>query len=189
MKNIVIFASGGGSNAENIALYFEKKGNAKVVAIFCNNPKAGVIDRAERLNIPCNIFTSQELKNTNTVDQKLNEYKPDVIVLAGFLLLFPGRLLNQYPEKVVNIHPALLPAYGGKGMYGHHVHEAVIANKEKKHGVTVHLVNEEYDKGKILIQESFDVESVDTLSSVEEKIHKIEFRIFPLAIEKLLSNH
>lgn len=189
MKNIVIFASGGGSNAENIALYFEKKGNAKVVAIFCNNPKAGVIDRAERLNIPCHLFSSQELKNTQEVDRKLKEYQPDAIVLAGFLLLFPGRLLAQYPEKVVNIHPALLPAYGGKGMYGHHVHEAVIANKEKRHGVTVHLVNEEYDKGKILVQESFDIENTDTVETVEEKIHEIEFRIFPESIENLLSKH
>ncbi len=188
MKNIVIFASGSGTNALNIIHHFKKGNLARVVAIFCNNPDAGVIEKAKKENIPVILFTKSELKDSPELDLKLQYFNPDMIALAGFLLLFPARWIQNYPNKILNIHPALLPNYGGKGMYGDNVHKAVLENKEKKHGVTVHLVNEDYDKGAIVIQESFDINPNETLETITKKIHEIEFRIFPIAIEKIL-NH
>lgn len=186
MKNIVIFASGSGSNAENIIRHFQKSDKARVVAVFCNNPKAGVIARAEKLHIPVQLFNRDEFKHGDGFDQALDGFKPHLIVLAGFLWLLPERLIKAYENRIVNIHPALLPKYGGKGMYGHHVHEAVLKAGEKEHGVTVHFVNEHFDAGEIILQEKFSLQDGDTLESTEKKIHEIEFRLYPLAIEKLL---
>lgn len=186
MKNIVIFASGGGTNALNIIRHFKQKDTAKVVGVFCNVPGAGVIEKAEKEGVPVQVFTKEELRNGEGFDEKLQALKPDVIVLAGFLWLFPERLLKLFPNRVVNIHPALLPAYGGKGMYGDKVHSAVMANGERIHGVTVHVVNEEYDKGEILAQESFEILPGDSMDSILQKIHEIEYRIYPIAIENLL---
>ncbi len=186
MKNIVIFASGSGTNALNLIKYFNQGKLARVAAVFCNNPDAGVIQKANGEHIPVHIFSKIELNTGGKLDDILEDYQPDCIVLAGFLLLFPHRWVEKYENKIVNIHPALLPKYGGKGMYGDHVHKAVLEAKEKTHGVTVHLVNEQYDKGKILLQKSFEVEKDDDLNSIAKKIHQIEFEIFPKAIEKLL---
>ncbi len=135
MKKIVIFASGSGSNAENIVLHFNKKGSANVVGIFTNNPNAKVLERAKKFEIPTEIFTRQEL-NEGKVLELVNKIQPDLIVLAGFLLKFPDAIIKEFPNKIINIHPALLPNYGGKGMYGMNVHQAVLENKEKETGIT-----------------------------------------------------
>lgn len=186
VKKIVIFASGSGTNAANIIDYFHAKQSAKVQAVFCNKPGAGVLQKAIDRNVATHFFSKEDWNSGHGIDAQLISYNPDLIVLAGFLWLFPARLLQLFPDKVVNIHPALLPAYGGKGMYGEHVHKAVLANKEKRHGVTVHLVNEEFDKGKIIAQQDFEVAENETLESISQKIHAIEYSLFPVAIEKIL---
>jgi len=185
MKKLVVFASGSGTNALNLIHHFKKGETARVVAVFCNNPNAGVIDKAKKENVPVIVFSKQDFQENN-FDSTLSDCNPDLIVLAGFLLLFPQSLVAKYTNKIVNIHPAVLPKYGGRGMYGDHVHNAVLANGEKEHGVTVHLVNEEYDKGEIISQEAFKIEKNDTLESVAKKIHALEFEIYPKAIEKIL---
>jgi len=145
MKSIVLFASGSGTNAENIILYFDQKQQAKVVAVFSNNPKAFVLNRAKKLNVPTVIFSKEELVD-GAVANKLAEFKCDLIVLAGFLWQFPISIIEKFQNNIINIHPALLPKYGGKGMYGMKVHEAVLANKESETGITIHHVNEHYDE-------------------------------------------
>lgn len=187
MKRLVILASGSGSNAENLIDYFQKTKTAEVVCIFCNRSEAGVFERAKKLQVPAVYFSKSQWETGNKIDDAIAAYQPDLIILAGFLLLFPKRLLDAYPNRVINIHPALLPKYGGKGMYGNHVHQAVMANKEKSHGVTVHLVNEKYDEGKILAQKSFDLIGNETMENVLTQIHAIEFEIYPKAIEQYLS--
>jgi phosphoribosylglycinamide formyltransferase-1 len=186
VHSIVIFASGSGSNAENIAHYFQHRKDVEVRAIFCNNPKAGVIARAQRLQIPIEIFTRSEWQQEEAMLQKLNKYEPTLIILAGFLWLVPPYLLKAYP-RIINIHPALLPKFGGKGMYGHHVHEAVLAAKEKQHGITVHFVNEHYDEGKHILQKAFEVTPDDDLTSINVKISKLEMEYFPKAIEAVIA--
>ena len=186
MKNIVIFASGSGTNALNLIRYFANHSAARVVAVFCNNPAAGVIQKAQAENIPVVLFSNEELTLGNSVDEELQRYQPDVTVLAGFLRLFPARLITVCNNNVINIHPALLPKYGGKGMYGDRVHRAVIENKETEHGVTVHRVNEEYDKGEILLQKSIPVLHSDTPESLARRIHALEYEILPMAVEMVL---
>jgi len=186
MKSIVIFASGSGTNAENIIQHFAECPKARVTAVFCNKPGAGVIARAEKWGVPVVLFSKEDCGNSGFLDEQLNRYNPDVIVLAGFLWLFPERLVKKYSNSILNIHPALLPAYGGKGMYGEHVHRAVLQNREKSHGITIHKVNEKYDEGEIVLQESFSLEPDETLDSVTEKIHKLEFSLYPKAISKIL---
>lgn len=186
MKNIVVFASGNGSNAMNLAAHFNSGSKARVVAVFCNNPEAGIIEKASAVNIPVVLFNRAQMQEPGFLETALDTYSPDIIALAGFLWLFPARLVKQYPNRIVNIHPALLPAYGGKGMFGDHVHKAVLHNKETRHGVTVHLVNEHYDEGRILLQESFDIRPEDNLESVKKRIHELEYRLFPAALEQLL---
>ncbi|MEX0997030.1 MAG: phosphoribosylglycinamide formyltransferase [Flavobacteriaceae bacterium] len=183
---IAIFASGNGSNAENLIHYFKKSDFAEVALILTNNKNAGVIDRAARLNVPVFEFSKEDLHPGNTVLEKLAATGIDWIILAGFLLKFPENILKQFPNKVINIHPALLPKYGGKGMYGLHVHNAVIENKEKETGITIHFVNEKYDEGKIIFQAKTDVSNSDTPESVAEKIHKLEQEHFPKVVEKLI---
>jgi len=185
MKQIVIFASGSGSNAEKIVLHFNKKSLANVVGIFTNNPNAKVLDRAKNLNVPTEIFNRQEL-NEGKVLEKLNQIQPDLIVLAGFLWKFPESIIKEYPNKVINIHPALLPSYGGKGMYGMNVHQAVLDNKEKETGITIHYVNEYYDEGGIIFQQSVNIEDCKTADEIAEKIHVLEHQYFPEVIERLL---
>jgi phosphoribosylglycinamide formyltransferase-1 len=181
-KRIVIFASGSGSNTENIVHYFENK-PIEIVAIYCNNPKAGVIERAKRLEIPCILFNKNEFSDAFFLE-KIQIYSPDLIVLAGFLWLIPGYLIEKYP--IINIHPALLPKFGGKGMYGMHVHEAVIKAKENKSGITIHYVNEHYDDGNIIAQFECNLSKDETPKSLAEKIHQLEYTHFPATIEKLI---
>lgn len=186
MKSIVIFASGSGTNAENIIRHYADCPKARVTAVFCNKPDAGVIERANNLGVPVVLFTREHCNTEGFLDEQLSHYTPDLIVLAGFLWLFPERLVKKYRDHILNIHPALLPAYGGKGMFGEHVHRAVLQNGDKIHGVTVHKVNEKYDEGEIVLQESFEVKTGETLSGITEKIHQIEFSIYPKAISKIL---
>jgi phosphoribosylglycinamide formyltransferase-1 len=185
MNKIVIFASGSGSNAENI--YHQLHSTVEIQCIFCNNTKAGVIERTERLNIPLVIFNRSEWTDSQTIENQIAELNPDLIVLAGFLLKVPEKFVARFPQKIINIHPALLPNYGGKGMYGHHVHEAVIAAKEPKSGITIHYVNEHYDEGEYIFQAECELTSTDTPDSLAQKIHELEFKYFPLTIQKLLN--
>jgi phosphoribosylglycinamide formyltransferase-1 len=185
MKKIVLFASGSGSNAEKIILHFNKKSIANVVEIFTNNPNAKVLERAKKLNVPSLVFNRQEL-NEGKVLEKLAQIKPDLIVLAGFLWKFPESIIKQYPDKVINIHPALLPNYGGKGMYGMNVHQAVLENKEKETGITIHYVNENYDEGEFIFQKSVNIEDCQTAEAIADKIHVLEHQYFPEVIERLL---
>lgn len=186
MKKIVIFASGSGTNAENIIRHFKNTSTGTVVSVFTNNPKAYVIERAKNLQVPTEIFTKDEL-NTSKVLQKLNVIQPDLIVLAGFLLKFPEDIIAQYPDKIINIHPALLPKYGGKGMYGMNVHKAIVENKEKETGISIHYVNENYDEGNIIFQKKVTVLVTDTAEVVAEKIHELEQKYFPAIVEEVLN--
>ena len=186
MKSIVIFASGSGTNAENIIRHYAECPKARVTAVFCNKPEAGVIARAQKWSVPVVMFNKEQCLQESFLDEQLELFKPDIIVLAGFLWLFPERLVRKYSNRILNIHPALLPAYGGKGMYGENVHRAVLQNGDSLHGVTVHKVNEKYDEGEIVLQESFPIEKEETLNSLTEKIHQLEFLIYPRAISKIL---
>lgn len=185
MKKIVIFASGSGTNAENIIKYFKNTNTGTVVSVFTNNPKAYVIERAKNLQVPTEIFTKEDFLDSKVL-QNLNSIQPDLIVLAGFLLKFPENIVAQYPGKIINVHPALLPKYGGKGMYGMNVHKAVVENKEKETGITIHYINENYDEGNIIFQKKVTVLITDTPEVVAEKIHELEQKYFPTVIEDLL---
>lgn len=187
MKKIVLFASGSGTNADNICHYFANSEKVKVVALFCNNPQAGVIPKMEKWNVPVELFTKKQLNDQEYFLPLIRQYEPDIIVLAGFLLLIPAYLVQNYPNQMMNIHPALLPKFGGKGMYGHHVHEAVITQQEKEHGITIHLVNEHFDEGEHLFQQSFTVTPIDTVESVALKIALLEMTHFPKVIESFLT--
>ncbi|WP_313806233.1 phosphoribosylglycinamide formyltransferase [Flavobacterium sp.] len=185
MKKIVIFASGSGSNAENIILHFKNKSQRTVVAVLTNNSHAKVIERAENQNVEAIVFDKSQL-NDGTILNKINAIQPDLIVLAGFLLMFPKDIIAHYPDKVINVHPALLPKYGGKGMYGMNVHKAVLENKEKETGITIHYVNEHYDEGAIIFQASVNIEDCKAPEEIAQKIHELEHEHFPLVIEALL---
>ena len=186
MKKIVVFASGSGSNAERIATYFSEKGSAQVSLILCNNLQAGVLERAKRLDIPSLVFNRQAFYKTNVVLDVLKTQQPDLIVLAGFLWKVPENLITAYPNRILNIHPSLLPKYGGKGMYGARVHQAVVANSETESGITIHYVNEHYDEGNIIFQTKTTVLPTDTPDTLAEKIHLLEYEYFPKVIEEIL---
>ena len=187
MKRIVILASGSGSNAENITTYLKDNKEIKVAYILTNNSKAKVLERAERLKIPTKIFTKQEFfTGKNLLDFLKKE--ADFIILAGFLLKINPEIVSNFPNKIINIHPALLPKYGGKGMYGMHVHNAVVENKEAKTGITIHFVNENYDEGAIIFQKSVALETKDTPETVAQKIHLLEYAFFPKVIEDVIIN-
>ena len=195
MKNIAILASGNGSNAQNIIEYFnlekncppEDSGIASVKIIITNKPDAYVITRAKNMDIPVVVFKKEELTTSpQPLLQLLKEHGIDYIILAGYLLKIPAELIHEYPDRIINIHPALLPAYGGKGMYGNRVHEAVIAAKEKESGITIHLVDNEYDSGKILSQAKCSVDPEDTPQSLAAKIHELEYRNFPQTVAKYI---
>ena len=183
----MIFASGSGTNAENIIRYFDGCNLAKVVKVFTNKADAQVIQRAKNFNISTEIFSKNNLE-TGKVLQEINTIQPDLIVLAGFLLKFPETIVAAYPDKIINIHPALLPKYGGKGMFGMHVHKAVVHNKEQETGITIHYVNENYDEGNSIFQKEVAVLISDTPELVAAKIHELEQEYFPIVIEKLLTN-
>lgn len=185
MKNIAIFASGSGSNAERIVDYFADSERVNVKLFLCNNPEAGVIQRAERLQISLIIFDRPMFKSGEIV-KILQENKIDWVILAGFLWLIPKNMVEAFPNKIINIHPALLPKYGGKGMYGHFVHEAVVENKETESGITIHFVNEHYDEGGVIFQASFPVLPNDTSEDVARKGQVLEHKHFPEVIERVI---
>ena len=184
---IAIFASGSGSNAENIANYFKDNPVAEVVLIFTNKADAYVLERAKKLAVESVVFSSEQLKSGELVDL-LKDKGIDFIVLAGFLLKIPENLIAAFPNKIINIHPALLPKYGGKGMYGDAVHKAVVANKDKESGITIHYVNEHYDEGAIIFQAKCTVIETDTYEDVAHKIHQLEYEHFPKVIERVLAS-
>lgn len=186
MKNIAIFASGSGSNAQAITEYFRNKGLDVVKLILSNKPDAYVLERAKQLNIPFVIFNRETFYKSLEIAEVLENHNIDFIVLAGFLWLIPDYLLKKYKNRIVNIHPALLPKYGGKGMYGMKVHEEVVANKEKESGISIHYLNEEYDRGEIIFQAKCVVEPSDTPEIVAEKVHKLEYEHYPRVIEEIL---
>jgi phosphoribosylglycinamide formyltransferase 1 len=188
MKKILLFASGSGSNVENIIRHFNESNSIQVIGVFCNNSKAKVIDKAQKNKIPTFIFAKTALYDGTILD-KINHLHPDLIVLAGFLLQFPQSIIVQYPNKIINVHPALLPKYGGKGMYGIHVHQAVIENVEKESGITIHYVNENYDEGEFIFQQSVNIEDCKTAEEIANKIQFLEHQYFPMVIEKLITNH
>ena len=185
MKKLAIFASGSGSNAENIIHFFLNHPTIRVDSVWTNKQDAFVLERAERLNVEAFAFTKNEMVGSDHLLEELKNRKIDLIVLAGFLLLLPPKFVREF--KVINIHPALLPAYGGKGMYGAHVHQAVVENKETESGITIHLVDEIYDHGKILFQAKCTVDPRDTPEKLATKIHGLEMDHFPVTIEKFLS--
>ena len=187
MKRLILFASGSGTNAENIMNHFRHSNVVQVVAVMTDNPQAGVIERARKYDVPVLIFDKDQLNNPKQLLHKCKLLKPDLIVLAGFLKLIPLHFVNQFSNKIINIHPALLPKYGGKGMYGMHVHNAVIMHVEKESGITIHYVNEHFDKGEIIMQQTIQVERDDTAEMVAKKIHALEYKYLPIAIEKVLS--
>jgi phosphoribosylglycinamide formyltransferase-1 len=188
MKNIAIFASGNGTNAERIMDYFSADNEINIQLILTNNPKAGVIARAEKFGVPCRIFSREDFYNSDKINKLLAENNIDFIVLAGFLWLIPGSIIQSFPNRIINIHPALLPEYGGKGMYGHRVHEAVIANGDKQSGITIHYVNEHYDEGNIIFQATCQVKENDTPDNLASRIHELEYAHFPVVIEQLLKD-
>jgi len=185
MKQIVIFASGTGTNALNIVNFYKNNKNIQVLAIYTNNINAGVIKKCIDNDIKCRIFDKEEWQS-GIITNELKNAAPDLIVLAGFLWLIPSELINLFPNKIVNIHPALLPKYGGKGMYGDNVHKAVINNKDLISGITIHYVNEKYDEGEILFQARVNVLPNDTHLSLAKKIHVLEYKHYPLVIDKIL---
>ncbi len=190
MKNIVIFASGSGSNFEAIQKsILEGKIKGKIVLLICNKKDAYVIKRAEKYKIPVKILSEKEFEQyddyVNELIETLEEYKTDLIVLAGYLRKVPDKVVKRYKGKIINIHPALLPEFGGKGMYGMNVHRKVLESGKKVSGVTIHFVDEEYDHGPIIVQEKVKIDEDETPESLAEKIHKIEHRLYPWVIKKL----
>jgi len=185
MKKLVLFASGAGSNADTIIRYFERTGTARVVGVFTNRPDAGVASIAANHGIEVVGLTKSDL-DSGVVLSEVKRLGPDLIVLAGFLLKFPSDIITAYPNKVINIHPALLPKYGGKGMYGMNVHQAIHANKEPETGISIHYVNEHYDEGAIIFQEKVGVSDCDSAEQIAARVQKLEHEHFPLIIEQLL---
>lgn len=188
MNNISIFASGSGSNAEQIIHYFSQDPDVSISQIYSNKPDAGVIDRARRLNVPTTVFNRQEFYQTDKILLQLADNQTDLIVLAGFLWLIPENILRAFPRRILNIHPALLPDFGGKGMFGQHVHEAVLQAGRQKSGITIHLVDEQYDRGEILFQAECDVIPGDTPETLAGRIHQLEHRFYPEIIKNYLSS-
>jgi phosphoribosylglycinamide formyltransferase-1 len=186
-KKLIIFASGSGSNAVNVCQNFKHHPEIEVVAIFCNKPNAGVIPKMNALNIPVVIFNREDFLQEDYFLSLLNKYNPTYIALLGFLWKVPSFLVRTYPNKIVNLHPALLPKFGGKGMYGHFVHEAVKAAGEAQTGITLHWVNEHYDEGNTIAQFSCDLLPSDTVENISEKIHELEQKFVPTVIEKIMN--
>ncbi len=185
-KNIVLFASGNGTNVENIIRYFQDRKTVGILEVLTNNPHAAVVDKANKMHVPVRVFSRQEFSFAEGIVLHLKKMEPDLIILAGFLWKIPVLLIQQFPQKIINIHPALLPDFGGKGMYGMHVHEAVIASGEKQSGITVHYVDENYDEGRIIFQATTEVSDSDTPESLAGKIHQLEYLHYPKVIEQLL---
>lgn len=187
MINIAIFASGSGSNAENLFKYYANSTNVKIKLIITNNENAGVVEKANRYRKNIQIISKTALSNyTEQLIDFLQTEKVDLIVLAGFLLKIPEALVKAFPNRIINIHPSLLPKYGGKGMYGANVHKAVVEANEKESGITIHFVNEEYDKGEIILQAKCEVSNNETIETLAEKIHQLEYEYLPKALDKVI---
>lgn len=182
--NIAIFASGSGTNAEAIIKYFQNSKYGKIALILSNNKNAYVLERARNYNIPSVVFNRDEFYHSTQIIDILRQHKIGFVVLAGFMWLVPGALVESYEKRMVNIHPALLPKYGGKGMYGMHVHEAVVKNGETESGITIHWVNKVYDDGQIVFQVKCKVDTTDTPEDVAAKIHTLEHANYPRVIEE-----
>jgi phosphoribosylglycinamide formyltransferase-1 len=186
MKKIAVFASGSGSNAENIDNYLNETQSGKIALILTNKREALVVERAQRLGIKCVVFTRDDFYHSMRIVDLLIAEGIDLVVLAGFLWLVPQSLIKAFEGKIINIHPALLPKYGGKGMYGHFVHQAVVANHEKESGITIHYVNEHYDDGNFILQAQCPVLATDTADDVAKKVHALEYLHYPRVIAELL---
>ena len=187
LPRIALFASGNGSNVQRITEYFSDKNILEIAAVYCNNPGAFVLERAKRLNLSAVQFDRNTFYDSEITGNDLSARKVDWLILAGFLWLIPDYLLKAFPNRIINIHPALLPKYGGKGMFGMKVHESVIANRETESGITIHYVNEQYDEGQVIFQAKCPVTPDDTPESLAAKIHELEYRYFPEVIRDLLS--
>ena len=191
ITKIAVFASGSGSNAENLIRFFQNHSDIEISLVLSNKSKAYVLTRARNLGVREAVFSRADFTSEDTnnpVADFLKSEQIDFIVLAGFLAKIPASLIRQYPERIINIHPSLLPSYGGKGMYGHHVHNAVIAAKEQFSGITIHLVNEAYDEGRILFQDRCVVSSDDTAETLAQKIHQLEHENFPLVVAQYIKS-
>lgn len=186
--NIAIFGSGNGSNAQHISEYFANNNKVNISTFIANKKDAYIIERAQKLGISCRIFNRNDFYYTNNVVDYLKEMEIDIIVLAGFLWLIPENILQAYPQRIINIHPALLPLYGGKGMYGMNVHQAVIDNKEVESGITIHFVNDKYDEGTTIFQAKCNITPKDTAETLAQKIHLLEYEHFPKTIENVINN-
>ncbi|GAE82603.1 phosphoribosylglycinamide formyltransferase [Bacteroides reticulotermitis] len=186
-KNIAIFASGSGTNAENIIRYFQGNDSVSISLVLSNKRDAYVLERAERLQVPGCVFLKEDWVTGDKVLAILQEYGIDFIVLAGFLIRVPDLLLHAYPNKIINIHPALLPKFGGKGMYGDRVHQAVIAAEEKESGITIHYINEHYDEGDVIFQAACPVLPSDTPDDVAKKVHVLEYTHYPILIDRIVA--
>jgi len=186
MKRIAILASGSGSNAEKIISYFENSDAVQIDLLLTNNPQAGVIERGRRLGIPVVVFDKKSFAKTDKIVDILKKQEIDWVILAGFLWLIPANLIKAYPNKIINIHPALLPKYGGKGMWGHFVHEAVHASKDAESGITIHFVNENYDEGEVIFQARCELLETDSPDDIAAKVQVLEHKHFPEVIEKLI---
>jgi phosphoribosylglycinamide formyltransferase 1 len=188
MKKILFFASGNGSNVENSIQYFKNSDTISIVGIFSNNANAKVLEKAKFHNVHSFVFNKEELTE-GIVLEKVNALQPDLIVLAGFLWKFPEAIIAQYPNKIINIHPALLPKYGGKGMYGMYVHQAVLNNHETETGITIHHVNEHYDEGEFIFQKAINIEDCKSAEEVAIKVQTLEHEYFPAVIKNLLTSN
>lgn len=186
-QNIAVFASGSGSNAENLVNYFRESPSIKVQLIVSNKADAPVLERAKRLGVRFAVFSKNEFENGKKILSLLNDFDIHFIVLAGFLLKIPEELLHVYPDKIINIHPALLPKYGGKGMYGDKVHQEVVLNKEKQTGITIHYINENYDEGQIIRQVVCEVSEDDSPADVATKVHALEYQYYPRVVEQIIA--
>lgn len=185
-KKLLLFASGSGSNVENIHAYFAQDPRVRIAGVFCNNPGAGVVERCARLGMPLYCFNRIAWQEGHGLMGLLHALSPDLIVLAGFLWKIPAAMVAAYPQKIINIHPALLPKFGGRGMYGMHVHRAVLDEGESRSGITIHYVNEAYDEGAILLQKEVGISPDETPESLAQKIHGLEYEYFPPTIASLL---
>ena len=185
--SILILASGNGSNAENIIKFFRERNINIIWTIITNNSKAGVIKRAQRLNVPYVVFEKKDFEREKVLEF-ITKMNPFIIILAGFLLKIPQKLINKFPDKIINIHPSLLPKYGGKGMYGMNVHKKVIENNESESGITIHYVNKNYDEGEIIFQKSVSIEYPCDPETLSQNIHKLEIKYFPEVIKNLISS-
>ncbi len=188
MKKIAIFASGNGTNAENICNHFTNNKDVSVVLLATNKKTAFVVERIKKFNVPVFSFSKKELNNTAIVQKKLLEYEVDLIVLSGFLLKIPENIVSLFPNKIINIHPSLLPKFGGRGMYGENVYKSVIDAKEVQSGITIHYVNGNYDEGNVIFQEKFSLVKHETLESLLEKTRVLEMRFFPVVIERVINS-